>query len=217
MARTSSAREELIDTAERLFAERGIAAVSLREIGAAAGQRNNSAAQYHFGTRDGLVDAIFEARMSPIDAHRRAMLTELEERGDAGDVRALCEAFVHPLAASLLSRDGVSWYARFIAQVAFDPEFAILGRKRHPYTRGLRRVIELLDDALADLPPALRGDRMQLAVSLVVHALADRERGTGPTPSLLAAELVDAMVAVLTAPASDTVRAELRRAARRPA
>src|SRR5919204_126196 len=34
MARTSSARAELIDTAERLFAERGIAAVSLREIGA---------------------------------------------------------------------------------------------------------------------------------------------------------------------------------------
>jgi AcrR family transcriptional regulator len=218
VARTSSARQELIDTAERLFAERGIAGVSLREIGAAAGQRNNSAAQYHFGTRDGLVDAIFEARMAPIDQHRRAMLDDLEAAGHLDDIRALCEAFVHPLAASLLSHDGVSWYARFLAQVAFDPEFELLGRRRHPVTTGLRRVIGLLDGAMYDLPPAIRAERLRLAASLVVHALADRERAQeGSSPALLAAHLVDAMVAIVTAPVSDTVRTELRAATKRRA
>ncbi len=56
------AREQMILAAERLIAERGIDAVSLREIGATAGQRNNSAAQYHFGTKEGLVAAIYEYR-----------------------------------------------------------------------------------------------------------------------------------------------------------
>lgn len=215
MARASSARADLLDTAERLFAERGIAGVSLREIGAAAGQRNNSAAQYHFGTRDGLVDAIFEARMAPIDQRRRALLDELEANDALDDVPALCEVFVHPLASSLLSNDGESWYARFLAHVVFDPGFELLARRRHRVTAGLRRVIDLLDAALADVPAAVRADRLRLSSTLVVHALADRERGPGPAPALLAAELVDAMVAVLTAPVSDTVRRELRAADRR--
>ena len=46
--------QRMIVVAERLFAERGIEAVSLREVGAACGLRNNSAAQYHFGSRTGL-------------------------------------------------------------------------------------------------------------------------------------------------------------------
>ncbi|NDZ80673.1 helix-turn-helix transcriptional regulator [Streptomyces sp. SID10853] len=51
-----------IDAAERLFAERGIDAVSLRTVGAEAGQRNTSAAQDHFGSRQALLDAITAAR-----------------------------------------------------------------------------------------------------------------------------------------------------------
>jgi AcrR family transcriptional regulator len=217
-------REQLIDTAERLFAERGIAAVSLREIGAASGHRNNSAAQYHFGTREGLVDAIFETRMGPIDEARRAMLEQHEADGRLTDVRALCEAFIHPLAASLVSSGGASWYARFLSQVVFDPEFELLAHRRYPVTHGLRRTIDLLDATMTDLPPVLRGERLQLAASLVVHSLADRERAAqagrlapGATPALLAADLVDVMHAVLVAPVSDAVRKELRTAARHSA
>ena len=62
---SDATRLQLLATAERLFAERGIAGVSLREIGAAAGQRNNSATQYHFESKHGLVLALCEHRPSP--------------------------------------------------------------------------------------------------------------------------------------------------------
>ena len=52
----------LISTAERLFAERGLEAVSLSEINRDAGQRNKSALHYHFGSRDGLLKALLEKR-----------------------------------------------------------------------------------------------------------------------------------------------------------
>src|ERR1051326_9079064 len=91
-------RLAMILAAERLFAERGIAAVSLREIGAAAGQRNNSAAQYHFGSKQGLVDAVVEHRMGPINERRLALLADLDTSGRGSDLRALVEALVEPFA-----------------------------------------------------------------------------------------------------------------------
>jgi AcrR family transcriptional regulator len=55
-----STKEQIVLAAEGLFAERGIEGVSLRQIGAAAGNGNNSAVQYHFGTKERLVQAVFE-------------------------------------------------------------------------------------------------------------------------------------------------------------
>src|SRR5689334_23357020 len=102
----TDARLRLITAGEQLFAERGIGAVSLREVGTAAGQRNNSAVQYHFGSKLGLIEAILELRMATIDARRQAMLAELDAadgadgRGD--DLRALVEALVRPLAEAVV-------------------------------------------------------------------------------------------------------------------
>src|SRR5262245_66312685 len=107
---THATRERLILAAERLFAERGIGGVSLREIGSAAGQRNNSAAQYHFDTKQGLVDAIYEYRMQSINERRLALIQQIERENRTGDLRALVAALVHPLAESL--HPG-SYYARF--------------------------------------------------------------------------------------------------------
>src|SRR3546814_20288324 len=61
--------EALISAAERLFAERGSEAVSLREINTAAGSTNASAIQYHFGGRRGLVKAVLAKH--EVDIERR--------------------------------------------------------------------------------------------------------------------------------------------------
>ncbi|HEX6311709.1 MAG TPA: helix-turn-helix domain-containing protein [Acidimicrobiia bacterium] len=224
MAGERGTRELLITVAERLFAERGIEAVSLREIGAAAGQRNNSAAQYHFGSRDGLVDAIFDTRMAPIDEQRRAMVADLGAEGATSDLRALCEAFVVPLAAAAEAQPGPSWYARFLAQVVFDPGFELLARRRLPVTTGLRQVLGLLDGHLDHVPRPLRAERLQLAATLVVHGLAQRERvqqaardADTTAPAVFVADLVDAMVGVLSAPVSPATTRELRATSRRTA
>lgn len=204
-----SGRESLIRTAERLFGERGIAAVSLREVAAAAGHANNSAVRYHFGSREGLVDAIFTYRMGRIDERRRAMLAAA---GDDPDVRTLLQAFIFPLAESLGHEDGVSWYARFLRQVVFDPGFDVFAPPRDEVARGLRAVIEALLRRTADLPEPIQTRRILQIAQLVVHALADQEAQLGrgvpviPTP-VLTADLVDCSAAVLEAPVSaDTAR-----------
>jgi AcrR family transcriptional regulator len=199
------ARTRMIEAAERLVAERGVHGVSLREVGAAAGQRNNSAAQYHFGDRAGLVAAVFEHRMVPIDVRRVGLLAELEA-ADRLDVRGLVEAFVRPFADALDLADGATSYARFTAAVLDVPELADVTAPERPWMSGLRRTFALLADRLDHLPADLADERLRLAATLVVHALADRERRRAaghpvPTsPTVLTADLVDAVCGLLLAP-----------------
>jgi len=220
--RTVRAREAMIRAAERRFGERGIEAVSLREVGAAAGQRNNSAAQYHFGSREGLVDAVFEFRMGAIDARRRELLAALDAEGRGHDRRALLEAVVHPLAEELGHADGVSGYARFLEQVAFAPGFDVVAESRRAVTEGLVTAVERLLAQLGELPVELRVRRVALAMRYVVHALADHERAlearvaTTPT-ALLVSDLVDTAEAIVTAPVSQATELELAELRRRGA
>src|SRR5262245_50949587 len=112
--RGDRARLALIEHAERLFAEHGIEAVSLRDVSKAAGQRNHSAAQYHFGDRAGLLAAVYQARMSVINAHRAQLVEELRRDGREHDIDALVAAFVVPLVALVGETHG--WYGRFLAR-----------------------------------------------------------------------------------------------------
>ena len=213
----------MVEAGERLVAERGIGAMSLREVQAAAGQRNKSAAQYHFGSREGLLEAIVATRMGPINEVRRHRLDELEAREAAGapvTVRDLVAVVVEPLAEAVLRR-GSCW-ARLLAQASADPELDEVVRRSFeavPYREALRR----LADRLVEVPEALRARRIDHAVGLLLVSLAASERvvaaGGRPKVPVAAqvADLVDICTAVLEAPASSTTTEALSASQRRPA
>lgn len=204
----ADAREQMIDAAERLVAERGLAALSLREVQAIAGQRNKSAAQYHFGSKEGLVEAIATTRLGVVGARRREVLDAL---GDAPTRRQLVEALVVPLAEHVLSGD--SCWARFQIQAAYDPTFAKTVRLAFE-SSAYREVRDGLLAGLDHLPATLRDRRVDHAVGLVSSSLAaleadDRSRCL-PTDALVA-DLVDMALGVLEAPASPATTAALDR------
>ena len=190
-------RAALVDAAERLFAERGIAGVSLREIGVAAGQRKSNAAQYHFGDRDGLVRAILLARSAGVNERRRAVLSSTGEEGGG-----LARALVEPLAADL---DAGGHYLRFLFQLL------VVSEGRLPFapdldaetTASFREVVRRLRGALPDLDETTVRTRVELAIDFVVMALADRaaaERrpgGARPGRSRFVDEVVRATAGIL--------------------
>jgi AcrR family transcriptional regulator len=110
------ARAALIRAAERLFAQRGVNGVSLREISRAAEQRNSTALQYHFTDRDGLLTALLVKHAHDVGARRNTLLDqyELENRDD---LRALASAFVLPLIAKLGDDDGGREYLQIAAEL----------------------------------------------------------------------------------------------------
>jgi len=92
-ARASATREAILTAAERLYAEHGVLAVSNRQISEAAGQGNNTAVGYHFGTRADLVRAIARRHSAAVEELRARMLAEL---GPGADLRDWVRCLVHP-------------------------------------------------------------------------------------------------------------------------
>jgi len=90
-------RDRLLDEAEHLFGERGIAEVSLREITSAA-DANIASVNYHFGSKDGLVRELFARRMGPLNDERLRLFDDMER--EAGDqpppLEAILRAFAGP-------------------------------------------------------------------------------------------------------------------------
>jgi AcrR family transcriptional regulator len=112
----SDAPSELITAAERLFAERGIDGVSLREITREASQRNTTALQYHFGDRDGLVRAIVLKHMETVAVRREALLEMVAGRADL-TLRDGATMLVQPLIAKLTSDDGGPEFLQIAAEL----------------------------------------------------------------------------------------------------
>lgn len=91
-------KERILDAAEELFADRGFRETSLRDITSRAGA-NLAAVNYHFQSKDALIQAVFARRLGPINDARIRMLDEAEKRAGAGQlpVEAVVRAFVEPL------------------------------------------------------------------------------------------------------------------------
>jgi AcrR family transcriptional regulator len=198
-------RNRLVTAAERLFAERGLEAVSLREINAAAGMRNASALQYHFGDRAGLVRAVLERHTSDIEAARHLLLDQYEAAGHA-DLHALVAALVRPPAAKLT--DGVG-YLQVVADLLNRPkppfDLMSLEDENASICRWRSLVLPLLD------PLAVSHHRRFLATRFTFTELARRARHTDRTDHrLFISDLIDLVAGLLAAPVSESTRRESR-------
>ena len=193
----------MLDAAERLFALQGIETASLRDISVEAGQRNNSAVQYHFGDRAGVVAAVFTRRMDTINELRRAMINDLDERQCGDDIVGLVNALMFPLLEYITSHDG--WYGRFLVRTEFD-YFATTVKNALPVSVPVRDIMQRLVRQLTDLEPRVRHQRVTQMMTHYISAAADwewaRDRGERRmTPDELCQDLLATSVAILTAPA----------------
>jgi AcrR family transcriptional regulator len=206
-------KERVLLAAERLVARHGVDGLSLRQVASAAGQRNNSVVQYHFGTKERLIEEVFAFRIHNIEAVRREMIAGLEEEGRMRDVRALLEALILPLAESLGSSGPESHYLRFAARVYRDigpKPFA----KEFEENSGMRQCFALLSSALEHLPEPIRAQRLQMVAIHYLNSLAEWERRLQNDMArlgreLLVSNLVDTCVGLLTAPVSSGTRLAL--------
>jgi AcrR family transcriptional regulator len=171
----SETRQRLIAAAEHAFAEHGVRTAQLRDITHAAGQANDSAIHYHFGSRDGLVAAICAKHVVAMEAERRAMLDGLIATGRTAELTAVVEALVVPTARLLESADGRD-FLQIMAQLAGrlgadDAVPDLLSGTTLQELLSLQRSI-----CCAMMPAAVAAVRIEVAIGMFTTALADRAR-----------------------------------------
>lgn len=190
----SDAAAKMIDAAERLVAEGGLSALTVQAVQDAAGQRNKSAVAYHFGDRDGLLDAVIQARMADAVERRTHLLLHLDPHPS---VRQLVEVLVVPLAESVFAREP-SYWARFLVQAMNDPGTGRSALGAGPETLQLARV--KLAGALDHVPERLRDLRVQSLLGYACVALAAYELRGAADPDRFLVELVDTCCGLVSAP-----------------
>ena len=170
---TPSARERLWRSAERLIAEQG-PAVPLRQVVAAAGQRNSAAVHYYFGSREGLIEAIVQARQEDLERERLALLAAYEADGRT-DLRALVEVLLLPVFAQQRA-EHPSFHARFLEKVRDLPGIVAASRDRWPATTLIVQRLERALQGAEQEAAALNRHRLRAVLTVVIALLADLER-----------------------------------------
>jgi AcrR family transcriptional regulator len=205
-------RSRLIHAAERLFAARGIDAVSLREINRASGARNAIAVQYHFEDRSGVIRAVLAKHRPDIEARRHAMLDQYEADATP-DLRGLAAALVRPWAAKLADADGGPEYLQIQAELLNRPRPAVEAGPPVNTRDSIQRWRSLAGPLLGE--DATRLHRRFTAMRLAAGELG-RRASTAPHTDdrLFVSHLIDLVAAILAAPVSEET---LRLAAARDA
>ncbi|MFO1425846.1 MAG: TetR family transcriptional regulator [Steroidobacteraceae bacterium] len=146
--------DRILDAAEKLFARRGFHGVSVRDITQEAGV-DVALVNYHFGSKQALLDHVLTRRSVPLNAERMQRLEACLARAGTAppDIEEVIDAFTHPL-LDRSARGGPGWKAFFalIAQVNNSPEFGGVVMTRY-FDPVVGVFVEALRRALPDCDP----------------------------------------------------------------
>ncbi|MES2032881.1 MAG: TetR family transcriptional regulator [Pseudomonadota bacterium] len=173
---TSDVRRRVKQAAGRLFAERGLKEVTVREIALAAGQKNLGVVAYYFSTKEALIREILIDGAMLIEARRLAHLEVMEAAGGPATVLEVVEAIVLPC-VDLVAYDeaGATFFNRFLLQLSLGAEGLIDTTLEGRLNTGYQRCLQHLRGLMPDMPLAAKNRRFVFLAAYVGSLLAQRE------------------------------------------
>lgn len=168
----------ILEVAEQLFSQQGLAQTSLRAITTEAGV-NLASVHYHFGSKEALVRSIFERRLKPMNAERLRRLDELEKKYLSRAVlplQDLLEAFIAPPLE--LSRDvthGGQHFIRLLGRTYTEPDPALSNYIRTLYKGTIERFRNAFARSLPELPPEELYWRLHFIVGTLAYCMTGSE------------------------------------------
>jgi len=162
-------KERILDAAESLFADRGFAATSMRTLTTSA-EVNLSAVNYHFGSKERLIRAVFARRLRPLNRERLALLDRVDAGSAADDaLPPIVEAFIGP--PLRMSRDadgGGAVFMRLLGHAMNQPKDAI----RQLLGEQFREVIDRFSASIHRALPQLDDREIRLRLLFMAGAMA---------------------------------------------
>ncbi|MCK9544402.1 MAG: TetR family transcriptional regulator [Novosphingobium sp.] len=198
----STSKLRLLLAAEELFGTEGIAGVSLREISRHAGNRNVSAAQYHFETKTGLMAAIMEYRRPQIDRYRENLFKRRKLSFDTISAEQIIDIINRGLFFQK-DADGQRTFARFLRALLLEDIFSELwatAAVTAPFTARLYEQLRRSVPAMPDRIWEFRRRQLGLFGTIAIADHARARRSSGLSDEAFLAELARMISAGLKAP-----------------
>ena len=171
--RGEATRTRILDSAEYLFSEHGINGASLRTIVAHA-EVNTAAVHYHFGSKKGLLEAVFARRIIPIAEERLKLLAGCREGAARPPLlQQIISAFLEP---GMRGSHGGATFARLRARMAADASDETRALMEKYFDRSSALFLEALADALPHLPPRDLHWRFHFMLGTMVYTMANPGR-----------------------------------------
>jgi len=218
-ARASSedTRNQIKAAAQMLFARHGVDAVTVQEIVDAAGQRNNAALHYHFGTKEELIRQMVVDGAAVLDERRRGMLEDIEARGGPRSIREVLLVLVMPV-IELGEDERWRGYIRFTSNLQASDPNALRAALNNRWNTGYVACFNHLKTMLP-LPAGVIEQRLSIfsiyANSILsAHEAALETRNTKSSrlwgQRFTIENILDTLEATITCPMSEPTQAKLR-------
>ena len=168
----TSTKERILAAAEALFAQRGFDGASLRQLTASAGV-NLAAVNYHFGSKEKLVEQVFKRRLDALNQHRLAELAKVAGRPGT-TLEDVLAAYIRP--ALELSHEGNgSLFMRVLARAFAEHDDTL----RQFLSTNYGHVMRQFTAEFARLLPQLSKEELYWRIDLVTGALTHAMSGFG--------------------------------------
>jgi AcrR family transcriptional regulator len=210
-------RQKLKVVAQRLFALHGVDSITVKDIVAEAGQKNNASLHYHFGSKEALIGELLIDGAKEVDALRQAMLDEMAAQGGPRSVRDALDALIRPVNQLTEGDAHQSTYIRFLSNLQLNHRDLVRNYLGDQWNVGYRRCLDHLRRLLADIPQPLLEQRMSL-IGIYANAIfaakeAAQSAGQAPnrfwTPAHTLENIMDTLQAVLECKPSEATLAML--------
>lgn len=166
-----STKDRILGAAEELFAQHGFAGTSLREVTSRA-DVNIAAVNYHFGSKDNLINEVFRRRMDVMSAQRLDALREaLDTR--PGQLEPILAAFVKPALAMSQDRHGGGAFIRVIARAYAEKNDGLRRFLSEQYGHVLREFGRAIARCLPGLSKEELYWRLDFLAGALTYAMAD--------------------------------------------
>ncbi|MEM7054475.1 MAG: TetR/AcrR family transcriptional regulator, partial [Pseudomonadota bacterium] len=171
---TDSTSLRILDTAERLFADQGFHATTLRQITREAGV-NLAAVNYHLGSKDALILAVFRRRMDTLSSERLTLLKQALSESDPPQLERVLEAFIHPaLRMSARSSGDGGRFMRLLMRAWAENATQLHGVISRQYSHVMRTFADAVRRSLKTVPSDLR-QQLDFLIGALTYAMAETD------------------------------------------